>query len=72
LESVLESGAIDFVKNVWSDLDVVVRSDSEKIVVERTVMDSAHRDTIWHYWLAAIGILLDVGGVEEFRMSQSA
>jgi hypothetical protein len=72
LECMLKRWAIVFVEDVAPNLDDEVRPDPDHVAIERPVMDRAHGHSIGNDWLAAFRILLDVRGVEEFRVAKSA
>ena len=72
LEGMQEGRPVALIENIAPNLNGVRGCHPEYERVERPVVDSAHRDSVRHDGLAALGILLDMGSVEEFRMSESA
>ena len=72
LEGVQERRPVALIENIAPNLDGVRGCHSEYERVERPVVEGAHRDSVRHDGLAALGILLDMGSVEEFCMSESA
>lgn len=71
LECVLQRWAVVLLEHVRSHLDEVVGPDPEDLGGKRSVMDGAHRDPLRHDGLAAVGVLLDVGRVEQLRVLQA-
>ena len=71
LEGVQERRPVALIENIAPNLNGVRGCHSDYERVERPVVDCAHRDSVRHDGLAALGILLDMGSVEEFCMSES-
>ena len=68
----LQGWSIDFTENIFPYLDDVVGSDSDHMTVESAVMDGAHGDAVRNDRLPAVGVLLDMSGIEELWVPESA
>jgi hypothetical protein len=68
----LKCRTVDLVQHVAANLYHEVGADPEHEGVKRAVVDRAHRNPVRDYWLAAIGVLLNVRGVEQLTMPESA
>jgi hypothetical protein len=72
LDRVPEGGSVDFDQNVAPDFDSVVRPNTDNVVVERGVMDLAHRDPVRDERVTAFGVAQDMSRVEKFSVAQRA
>src|SRR5439155_676759 len=72
LKRVLKRGAVLLDEHVSPDLDLVIGAYAEDEGVERSMVDGAHRHAVRHDGFAALRVLLDVGRVEQPRMSEPA
>jgi len=72
-DAVLEHGAVGFVEDVGADLDYVVGADAQDVAVESGVVEFTQGDAIGHDGQATgVAVGDDVGGVEEFRVFETA
>ena len=72
LEGVHQSWTITLLKDVAPDFHDEVRSHSQNLCIEGAVMDGAHCQSVRYDRFAAIRILLDVRGIEELEVPESA
>ena len=73
LDAVAKHRAVNFIKDVFSDLDAVVGGDSDDMVVERRVVDFAQGQAVGHDgFTVLLAVLDDVSGVQEFAVPQVA
>ena len=71
LEGVLQGWAVVLLEDVATDRHLEVRPYSEDERVESSVVDGAHRYAVGDDGKPAIGVLLDVSGIEKSRMSKA-
>ena len=72
LQCVLERWPVSFSEDVSTNLYEIRGRDTNDERVESSVVDGAHRNAVWNHRLAAVGILLDVCSIQEFRMAEAA
>ncbi len=73
LEAVFEHGTILFVEQLLIDSDLVPGGDSEKVAIERSMVDFAQCHPVGHHRIAvALAITDYVSSVEQLGMSQPA
>ena len=72
LQRMAERRPVVFFEDIVANLHDVVRANTQDVGVERSMVDRAHRDPIRHDGLASVAVFLDMGRIEEFRVSQPA
>jgi hypothetical protein len=73
LDRVHQRWTVALLKDVWSNLDHVVRTKAEELPVEGAVMQGAEREAVADEWLSSgLGIGNDVGRVEQLLMTEAA
>jgi hypothetical protein len=67
----LKRGAVVFSENVAPDFDLIAGADADNERIERSMVNCAHGNPVRHHRLAALRILFDVGGIQQFRMAET-
>ena len=71
LEGMAQRWAIVLLEHITPDLDDIVRSNPKNLSIEGPMVDRAHRDSVRDDRLSALRVFLDMGCIEEFRMTKS-
>jgi hypothetical protein len=72
LQTVTKSRPVAFEQDGSVGLNDIVGTDPDDVVVEGTVMQGAHGDSVWNNRFTAFAVLFDVCRIEEFGVSKIA